>query len=135
MEKKLVIFIFALSVILFLTALYINSLIVLEKKEIIATLSVGDTAGFDANATALTFGTITSGSSAYRNLTIENNYNFPIRAEFDVKGDIKEFLIFDKIIYLDAGEKKFIRINTIIPVNESYGDYSGKIVAVMKRHV
>jgi len=135
MKKKLVIFIFALSVILFLTALYINSFIVLEKKEIIATLSIGDTAGFDVNATALTFGTITSGSSAYRNLTIENNYNFPIKVKFDVKGNITEFLIFDKIIYLDAGEKKFIRINTIVPVNESYGDYSGKIIVVMKRHI
>ena len=126
-------FIFVLSISLFLVTLYIKSAVVLEKKEIIATLRVGDIAGFDANATALTFGTITSGSRSYRDLTIENNYGFPIKVEFRAKGNITKFLLFDKMVYLDVGEKKSIKIDTIVPVDEKYSDYSGKIVVVMKR--
>ena len=127
------VFIFVLSISLFLVALYIRSAIILEKKEIIATVRVGDIAGFDANTSALTFGTITSGSLSYRNLTIENNYEFPIKVEFSAKGDITKFLLFDKMIYLDIGEKKSVKISTIIPVDEDYGSYSGKMVVVMKR--
>ncbi len=122
-----------LSISLFLITLYIKSAVILEKKEIIATLRVGDIVGFDANASALTFGTITSHSRSYRDLTIENNYMFPIKVEFHAKGNITEFLVFDKVVYLDVGEKKSIRINTIIPVDKKYGSYSGKMVVVMKR--
>ena len=127
------VFIFVLSISLFLVTLYIKSAVVLEKKEIIATLRVGNIAGFDANATALTFGTITSGSRSYRDLTIENNYVFPIKVEFRAKGNITGFLVFDKVVYLDVGEKKSIKISTIVPVDEKYGSYSGKIVVVMKK--
>ena len=127
------VFIFVLSISLFLVALYIRSAIILEKKEIIATVRIGGIAGFDTNATALTFGTITPHSSSYRNLTIENNYVFPIKIEFHAKGNITEFLVFDKIVYLDVGEKKFIKISTIIPIDENYGYYSGKITVIMKR--
>jgi len=129
------VFIFILSVSLFLVALYIKSAIILEKKEIIATLSVGETAGFDANATALTFGTITSGSRSYRNLTIENNYVFPIKVEFRAEGNITNFLIFDKVIYLGVGEKKSIKVNTIIPIGNEFGDYSGKVIVIMKKDI
>ena len=127
------VFILVLSISLFLVALYIKSAVVLEKKEIIATLRVGAIAGFDANASALTFGTITSHSRSYRDLTIENNYVFPIKVEFHARGNITEFLVFDKVVYLDVEEKKSIKISTIIPVDEDYGSYSGKIVIVMKR--
>ncbi len=127
-------FIFILSIILLLVALYIKSAVVLERKEVIATLRVGDISGFDANASALTFGTITSHSSSYRNLTIENNYEFPIKVEFCAKGNITKFLLFDKLIYLDVGEKKSIRIETIIPVDEKHGNYFGKMIVIMKRY-
>jgi len=127
------VFILVLSMSLFLVALYIKSAVVLEEKEIIATLRVGDIAGFDANATALTFGTITSHSSSYRNLTIENNYEFPIKVEFRAKGNITEFLVFDRVVYLDVGEEKSIRVDTIVPVDKEYGSYSGKMVVVMKK--
>lgn len=129
------VFIFVLSISLFLITLYLKSAVVLEKKEIIATLRVGDIAGFDANVTALTFGTITSHSYSSRNLTIENNYVFPIKIKFCAKGNITEFLVFDKLVYLDVGEKKSIRIDTIMPVDEKYGNYFGKMIIVIKKDI
>ena len=79
MKVKLTIFLLAVSLIIFLSVICINSKIVLKKEEIIATLMVGDKAGFDTNNAALTFGMITTGSNSNRNLVIENSYNFPIK--------------------------------------------------------
>ena len=135
MKKKLTIFLLILSLVMFLSVLYINSKIVLKKEEIIATLMVGDKAGFDTNNTALTFGMITSGSSSSRNLIIENTYNFPIKCEFSVEGDIRRFLVFDEVVYLDIGEEKTVSIGTITATNESYGNYSGKMIVATKRNV
>lgn len=132
------VFMLILSLGLFLFTLYIKSSIVLEKREIIATLQVGNIAGFDANATALTFGTITSGSVSSRNLTIENNYKFPIKVEFSTKGNITEFLIFEEVIYLDVAEKKPVKIRTISAIDnidKKYGNYFGKMIIVIKKDI
>lgn len=129
------ILLFIISLAIFLFTLYINSTIILEKKEIIAILKIGERAGFNVNETALTFGTIIPGSSAHRNLTLENNYTFPIKFEFRVKGNIKEFLIFDRVVYLGAGEEKSIRIRTITPNDKDYGDYFGKILIRIKKDI
>ncbi len=128
-----VIFMFVLSLLLFLIALYINSNVILERREIPATLIVGDTAGFDVNDSLLTFGVITYGTSSQKTLIAENNYDFPIRFEFSVKGNITQFLIFDKVIYLEGGEKKSVSISTIIPSNEEYGIYSGTMIIIIKK--
>ena len=136
MKNKLIILIFVASLVVFISIFYINfSLLILEKEEIVAILIVGDKAGFDVNSTALTFGMITAGSSSSRNLIIENNYDFPIKVEFNVKGDIKRFLVFEKVVYLDSGENKTVSIGTIDPVNEEYGNYSGKVIVVTKRNL
>ena len=130
------VFMLILSLGLFLFTLYVKSAIVLEKREITTTLQVGNTAGFDANETALTFGTITSGSVSSRNLTIENKYEFPIKVEFSTKGNITEFLIFDEVIYLDAAEKKSVMIRTISAIDnidKKFGNYFGKMIVIMKK--
>jgi len=134
-KDKLIIFIFIISLIIFLLILRINSLIVLEKEEIITTLIIGNRTGFDLNTTALTFGMIALGSSSQRDLIIKNDYDFPIKVEFNVKGDIEKFLIFDKVVYLEVGEEKTISIISVIPVDEEYGNYHGRIIIVTKKDV
>lgn len=134
-KNKLIILMFVAILIMFLLILYLNSLMVLEKEEIITTLIIGNKTGFDLNTTALTFGMITLGSSSQRNLIIKNDYNLPIKVEFSVKGDIKKFLIFEKVISLEAGEEKTIGITAISPVDMGYGDYSGKMTIITKRNI
>ena len=116
-KNKLIILIFAASLIMFLLVLYLNFLMVLEKEEIAATLSIGDRTGFDLNTSALTFGMITSGFSSQRSLIINNDYDFPIQVEFSVKGNIKKFLVFAKVVPLEAGEEKTVGITAIRPVD------------------
>ncbi len=125
----------ALSIFLFLIVFYINSLMVLEKKEIVATLRTGDTAGFDVNTTALTFGTISFGTFSQRSLILENNYDFPLEVEFKVKGNITKFLIFDKFVYLESNEKKSVQISTITLTENDSGNYSGKMIVLFKKRL
>ncbi len=124
---------FILSLAVFFFTLYINSTFILEKKEIPVNLKIGEQPAFNLSQTAFDFGTITPGSSASREIILENNNSFAVKYEFRAKGKIKKFLLFEKNIYLASYEKKRIEINTIIPNNEEYGEYSGKIIAVIKK--
>jgi len=135
-ENKIYLFIFfvlALSLFLFSFGIYLTQIAVLEKIEVVANLRIGDTLGFDADAGRLDFGTIAPNSSSRRTFTIENNYNFPIKAEFDVEGEIGEFLLFDKIIFIDVGETKEINVSTITLVEAEQGNYSGKFITTLKK--
>ena len=134
-KNKLIIFMFIASLTMFLLILYLNSSIILAKEEISTTLIIGDKIGFDLNTTALTFGMITFGSSSQRNLIIKNHYDFPIKIEFSAKGDIKKFLVFDKVVPIKVGEEKTIGINAINHADAEYGNYSGKIIVITKKNI
>ncbi|MBU2562496.1 MAG: hypothetical protein KKF68_02440 [Nanoarchaeota archaeon] len=140
MERKnkkhfLVLLLLAISLLLFFLAFFIRFLVVLEKKEIPVTLEIGGRSGFDTNTTALTFGAITIGSTSQRYLNLENSYPFPINFYFYAKGDVKKFLIFDKIVRLEGGENKTIDIKAKAPDNESFGNYSGKMIIFIKKDI
>ncbi|MGD9276424.1 MAG: hypothetical protein PVJ67_04580 [Candidatus Pacearchaeota archaeon] len=136
MEKRknnLIVLLSVLSILIFILVFYLNSKLILEKREIIATLEVGNRSGFDTNATALTFGIVRPGSSASRNIEIANDYSFPVKFEFSAKGNIKDFLVYDKTVYLNEGEKKKVSISTIDPWVAEFGNYSGKVIVLIKR--
>jgi len=135
LKNKIIVLLFIISILVFLFTLYTNSLLVLEKKEIPVFLKVGEVAAFNLSATELSFGTITPGSNARRNITLKNEYDFPVKFEFRAKGDAKKFFLFEKRIYLAPYEKKNIEINTIIPSGENYGDYSGKIIVSIRKTI
>jgi len=97
------------------------------------TLTVGNHTGFDLNKTVLSFGTITNGTSSSRNITINNNYDFPVRFEFDVQGNISKFLVYSKNIYLNPKEEKSIMFLTHFVSNETFGEYSGRIIMKVKK--
>lgn len=136
-ENKIYFFIFlmfVLSLFLFSLAIYFKYISVLERTEIAANLKVGGTPGFDVDTDVLAFGTIAPGISSKRILTIKNNYNFPIKVEFSVEGNIEEFLVFDKMIFLDVGESKEVNVRTIILAEDRQGNYSGRFITTIKRH-
>ena len=120
---------------MFFFVIYLKHILVLEKIEIVANLRVGSIPGFDVNTSALTFGTIALGTSSKRTLTIENNYDFSIKVEFSVEGDIEEFLVFDEVIFLDIGESKNVDVRTIILTEDRQGNYSGRFITTIKRHL
>lgn len=134
-SKILVISLFVIALIMFLVSLYVHSLIVLSKQEVYTSLTVGNVTGFNINKTALTFGTITNVSRGSRNLTLQNEYSFPVVYVFKLRGNIKHFLIFNKYVSLQPHTKKDIKIRTIVPINESHGFYEGKFIISIKKDI
>lgn len=127
----LVVVLFVLSILCFLLTLYLIS--ALEKKEIDLVLRVGEVMGFDVSNASLIFGIVIPGHSSQREIILENDYNFPIYFEFKVKGDIKEFLVFDRIVPLDIGEKKILGVSAVVPLGEEFNNYSGKMIVLIKK--
>ena len=129
-----VVVVFILSVVFFIYSVTNSKPEILEKKEIFATLWIGEPAGFDVNNTILTFGRLPPTTSAYRNINITNKYEFPIYAGFNVTGNISEFLVINAPVYLDVGEVKQVKVSTIqIPQDAVFGNYTGTFIISFKK--
>ena len=134
-EVDLLILILDIFILIFLISiLFYGFNETLLKKEFLIKLNIGNHTGFDVNETALSFGTISINSNSKRKILLENNYKFPIKFEFYVKGNVSKLLIFKKSIKLDPGKNVSFTIKTIYPDNSSqYGSYSGVLVSNVKR--
>ncbi len=137
MDKKLknryfisAVIILILSLIFLILTLYSN-FSYLDKKTFEASLEVSDTTGFDLNDTALTFGNLIPGSKSTRNIIIENNYGFPIYLTIKARGEIAEFLDFERIVEVEKNETKKIGFTASISQNAS-GTYTGEVIVTIK---
>lgn len=136
MENKynyLIILALGISIVLFFLALCSSKFEILEEREILAKVTIGETSGFDANPTMLSFGTITHNSFSKREVMIENNYNFPIQVEVFVEGNISKILLFEKRINLDSGEKEIVEFRATVLNGEEQGFYSGKVKFIFEK--
>jgi hypothetical protein len=129
----IIFFAFILSLIMFVLAIYLKSLMILEEKNIYASLKISDKGGFDVNTSALTMGTLRPGDSSLRPLFIENNYDIPIEIEFIPKGNISKFLKFDKDIFLEPGKNITLNVNAVVSRDEPFGFYDGNVTVIFKR--
>jgi hypothetical protein len=124
-----------LALIILILAFYTKSSQVLEKRELGASLSVGNRTGFNVTE-QLSFGMLAPGNAASRDdIILTNDYDFPIKVEFSVEGNIEPFLIYEKVIYLNPGESKEVGVSTITISDEPQGFYSGKMIVVFKKAV
>jgi len=133
----LVICLFVVALMVFLLTLRVNMTgnVVLDKKEIPTTLIIGERAGFNLTQGILGFGRVPYGSYSTRDLDLVNNYSFPVLAIINVKGDIADFLLYEKEIKLDPGEIKSISIDTVVFKNEPFGNYNGIVSIEFKRYI
>src|SRR3989338_371154 len=88
------------SIIILLSAIFIYKTLILETKEVYASLSISEITGINVDNTALTFGSIMPGASASRNLIFTNQYGFPVRLEIRAEGNISRFLSFERYAYV-----------------------------------
>ncbi|MEK6918131.1 MAG: hypothetical protein AABW51_04245 [Nanoarchaeota archaeon] len=127
--------IFAVAILILFLEIFVSKYYrVLERSEVSTSLSIGSGTGFNITKDSVSFGMLSLGNAAFRNdLILINNYKFPIYVKFFLDGDIKDFLIFEKKIYLQPGESKNVSISTITITDEPYGFYSGEFTLVYKR--
>ena len=133
-----IIIIFALSLIIFLLIFMINfkGNSILSEERIPVGLIIGNSSGFNLTEGFMDFGMITLGTSSNRKINISNDKSFGVVAGLEIRGEIKNFLIFNSSINIPSGESRSILIKTIRPtLNEPYGYYSGELIIKIKRDI
>ena len=137
-DKKLslILLLFFISLIVFIYIIYTNNKIL--KMEIIPmSVTFGDRVGFNiTNESFLSFGVISEGLSAERNITIENNYQFPVVVSLISNGEISEFISYPRKFYLNKGEKQSVIINVFYPKNIPEIEkktYTGNMNVIIKK--
>ncbi len=106
--------------------------LILDEKEFDVFLSIAETSGFDLGSESLNFGKIIPGSSVKKEISIGNNYDFPIEVSIIIEGDVSDFIDFEEISLFEVGESKKLSFIATAPLNSSHGNYLGKIYIKMR---
>jgi len=113
---------------------FLNTSKILEIREIEASIIISNITGFDVNETILNFGKVMRGGSSTKQISIENNFNFPIEVSIYGEGEIKKF-IFGFKEKIEVGKKKNIKIVASVPDDAEFGEYKGKIIVKIKKDI
>lgn len=122
-------------IIFFLGLYFLSNFFIIEREEIFATLNFGEIPAFDLGNSSFSFGTLSEGTSASRLLKVENGYSFPLLVQISSEGNISRFIFFDKTTKVPAYGEKIISLNAFPAKEDDYGNYSGKIVVVLKKAI
>jgi len=132
MKKNIFIgfYIFALTIILLSLFLFFyntNKVISIEEIPIKFTIT-NEGIGFDLNLSALTFGAITAGGSARREITIENKNDFNVKAIIALDRGIARFIQVERLVYINSSEKLNLNVSVITKINDTLGEYNGSLL-------
>lgn len=115
-----------IALVFFLLTFYFKSVSgVLSEKHIDVRFEVSNVTGLKVGSDLLDFGRIIQGSSGSKTIVLSNSYTFPINVEFQATGNVSDFLVYNKNVFLEPNETKSVSISTIVFSNESFGNYSG----------
>jgi hypothetical protein len=130
-------FIFLLSLVTFIIALNLGSIVSLQKQEIPITVIISNYSAWNIsqNQSDLNLGTVNIGSAGVRAMNISNDYEFKTVFEFEIKGNITPLLIFDPVIILEPMEDREVIFRTKVIENEEFGQYSGIIFIKVKKWI
>lgn len=135
-ENKIYYFIFGLfilSIVILVATFFLNNRVLYEERTF-AQLFVGEPAGFDLNETIISFGRLPPTTSSERKINLSNAYEFPVVVEFFVEGNISDFIVIHKPVFLDGGENKQVFVRTInIPANATVDEYEGYLIIRFKK--
>ena len=105
----------------------------LEVRDFDVSFIVGPITGFDVNNSLLTYGEITPGSTSVRRITIENNYDFPIRVKVYVSDNLEDFISADSDFVVQSKEKRSLPVALYVKEGTPFAKYSGKIVFELRK--
>ena len=129
------IFLVLASVIAFIISLNMDSIVTLQENEIPIAVRIANYSALNISKNQYDFnlGTIKSGSSGVRNISISNDYPFKTSFEFEVVGNISSLIIFQNAITLEPFENRGVTFRTKVIENESLGDYTGTIIVKIRK--
>ncbi len=127
----IVVSLLSLTAVLFLASLFLKQEKILEEVEFPVKFQIAEITGLKVDE-SLDFGRIVHDSMGRKAITIRNYYDFPVEIEFNAEGEVKDYLIFEREIYLEAGESKGFPVSTVVFEDEPYGNYTGILKATFK---
>ena len=96
-------------------------------------LEVGSTSGFNLDTDKLYFGRVVPGSSASRDVIINSSYSSPLRVALEKSGPVADLVVFSENNFvLMPGEHKKVSGSVAVPLNMSYGVYTGTLRVVFR---
>lgn len=91
-----------------------------------------DTAGFDVNTTAITFGSITIGGTSSRSVIVNNSYSFPVKVKTEIEGNIEEIISYDELTVEPYQTTRFY-LTVSADSFDLLGNYTGNILIKLMR--
>ncbi|MCF7910485.1 hypothetical protein K9L16_02325 [Candidatus Pacearchaeota archaeon] len=125
-------FLFFISLFIIIFVIYISSNVI-EKQEIFVELVIGNKSGFNLDPGKISFGEITYSSNSERKIYLKNNYDFPVKVELLVEGNITQFLNYKNQYFIEPGKTEIATINAQSPEYAKLGYYSGNLIIKFKR--
>jgi len=124
----------AIVILISILVLIYNNFVVFKTQEYDVKLEVSNNLGFDVSEEYIGFGKITPGGTSNKKLEVLNDYGREFNVQVKVEGNASKFIYLkDKDIILRPYENKTIELLAIIPKNEPYGEYAGKLVLIFRR--
>lgn len=103
-----------------------------DVQEVPIFIEVGSYVGMNLDNDALHLGTVLPGGYARRNLTITNRYDFPVRVEIQVLGEVSgSTLLSENGFVLPSGQSKDVIFTVSAPSTK--GNYSGTAKVFLTR--
>ena len=117
-----------------LAALFYFSYSIYEIKEFDMYLIVSDRIGFDVSQEYIHFGKVMPGGSSSKTITLIHNYKKSVRVQIKPLGEFSEWVGAEENNFiLKSGENKSLSIIASVPVNATYGNYTGKLEVIFRR--
>jgi hypothetical protein len=105
------------------------------QKEIISVkFVVGENMGFGLGDGILNFGQIVPGNGATRNVSVENDFDRPVRIKIKSSGDVSRALsVSGNDFVLSPRENRNVSFSVYVDDGFEFGEYSGEVVILSWR--
>jgi hypothetical protein len=133
--KKILILAFFISFIVFLMSLsvFYYSFYPVKMSSFFANAAVTqNTAGFDVNSSALTFGSVAIGGTSTRSISINNSYPFPVKVKVKAQGTISDKISYTPLI-IEPNKVESLKITFSSNSSLDIGNYEGNISFILYR--
>ena len=140
----ILIFLIGISGALLFNYYYLITEVVIFEMDV--NVSLPNQVGFNLDKDKMHFGEVPiSGSSGFRTITLENEYDDTMKVIMNAEGEIEDWLVYEAdnqtyngklITFLEPGEKKDVKITLDVPWDATVGKlYEGELMILWKKEI
>ncbi len=126
--KVFVIILVSLVLISSIATYFYVSYRVVDVKNLKMYLTVGNNLGFNTDTNAIYFGTVPTGGSSSRTISIKNERCSKCLVKINSEGKISNFInVSNNNFFMNKGESKDVKIEVFVPDSLNEGNYTGTL--------